>query len=185
MKSENRPMRGYVAVLVVFALVVVGIFGYRGYIHYRETHPLWPDEELGDLWEKLGDTLPRDATMEQLEEQGYRDVTQIQPEELQEVSEFLDPTKETGKRLLILSKDTEEKGPVLLVFQRNLREKLVALDTYVVQDRGVFDGGTKYEMKSETVEEDGVTQVWLRWHRVWSDEPEREDYLLYSYRSAQ
>ena len=123
--------------------------------------------------------------MEQLEERGYRDVTQIQPEELQEVSEFLNPTKETGKRLLILSKDTEEKGPVLLVFQRNLRENLVALDTYVVQDRGVFDGGTKYEMKSETVEEDGVTQVWLRWHRVWSDEPEREDYLLYSYRSAQ
>lgn len=184
MKSENKPMRGYVAVLVIFALVV-GIFGYRGYIHYRETHPLWPDEELGDLWEELGETLPRDATMEQLEERGYRDVTQIQPEELQEVSEFLDPTKETGKRLLILSKDTEEKGPVLLVFQRNLREKLVALDTYVVQDRGVFDGGTKYEMKSETVEEDGVTQVWLRWHRVWSDEPEREDYLLYSYRSAQ
>lgn len=185
MKSENKPRRGYVAVLVVFALVVVGIFGYRGYIHYRETHPLWPSGELGDLWEELGDALPRDATMEQLEEQGYRDVTQIQPEELQEVSEFLDPTKETGKRLLILSKDTEEKGPVLLVFQRNLRENLVALDTYVVQDRGVFDGGTKYEMKSETVEEDGVTQVWLRWHRVWSDEPEREDYLLYSYRSAQ
>lgn len=185
MKSENKPMRGYVAVLVVFALVVVGIFGYRGYIHYRETHPLWPSDELGDLWDELGDTLPRDATMEQLEERGYRDVTQIQPEELQEVSEFLDPTKETGKRLLILSKDTEEKGPVLLVFQRNLREKLVALDTYVVQDRGVFDGGTKYEMKSETVEEDGVTQVWLRWHRVWSDESEREDYLLYSYRSDQ
>lgn len=185
MKSENKPMRGYVAVLVVFALVVVGIFGYRGYIHYRETHPVWPSGELGNLWEELGDTLPRDATMEQLEERGYRDVTQIQPEELQEVSEFLDPKKETGKRLLILSKDTEEKGPVLLVFQRNLRENLVALDTYVVQDRGVFDGGTKYEMKSETVEEDGVTQVWLRWHRVWSDEPEREDYLLYSYRSAQ
>lgn len=185
MKSENKPMRGYVAVLVIFALVVVGIFGYRGYIHYRETHPLWPSDELGDLWDELGDTLPRDATMEQLEERGYRDVTQIQPEELQEVSEFLNPTKETGKRLLILSKDTEEKGPVLLVFQRNLRENLVALDTYVVQDRGVFDGGTKYEMKSETVEEDGVTQVWLRWHRVWSDEPEREDYLLYSYRSAQ
>lgn len=185
MKSENKPMRGYVAVLVIFALVVVGIFGYRGYIHYRETHPLWPSDELGDLWDELGDTLPRDATMEQLEERGYRDVTQIQPEELQEVSEFLNPTKETGKRLLILSKDTEEKGPVLLVFQRNLRENLVALDTYVVQDRGVYDGGTKYEMKSETVEEDGVTQVWLRWHRVWSDEPEREDYLLYSYRSAQ
>lgn len=185
MKSENKPMRGYVAVLVIFALVVVGIFGYRGYIHYRETHPLWPSDELGDLWDELGDTLPRDATMEQLEERGYRDVTQIQPEELQEVSEFLNPTKETGKRLLILSKDTEEKGPVLLVFQRNLRENLVALDTYVVQDLGVFDGGTKYEMKSETVEEDGVTQVWLRWHRVWSDEPEREDYLLYSYRSAQ
>lgn len=185
MKSENKPMRGYVAVLVIFALVVVGIFGYRGYIHYREIHPLWPDGELGDLWEELGETLPRDATMEQLEARGYRDVTQVQPEELQEVSEFLDPTKETGKRLLILSKDTEEKGLVLLVLQRNFSEKLVALDTYVVQDRGVFDGGTKYEMKSETVEEDGITQVWLRWHRVWSDEPEREDYLLYSYRSAQ
>ena len=40
MKSENKPMRGYVAVLVVFVVVVVGIFGYRGYIHYRETHPV-------------------------------------------------------------------------------------------------------------------------------------------------
>ena len=185
MKSENKPMRGYVAVLVVFALVVVGIFGYRGYIHYRETHPVWPSGELGDLWEELGETLPRDATMEQLEERGYRDVTQIQPEELQEVSEFLDPTKETGKRLLILSKDTEEEGPVLLVLQRSLAEKLVALDTYVVQGQYSLNPGTKYKMKCERVEEDGVTQVWLRWHRIWSDESEREDYLLYSYRSAQ
>ena len=185
MKSENKPMRGYVAVLVVFALVVVGIFGYRGYIHYRETHPVWPSGELGDLWEELGETLPRDATMEQLEERGYRDVTQIQPEELREVSEFLDPTKETGKRLLILSKDTEEEGPVLLVLQRSLAEKLVALDTYVVQGQYSLNPGTKYKMKCERVEEDGVTQVWLRWHRIWSDESEREDYLLYSYRSAQ
>ena len=185
MKSENKPMRGYVAVLVVFALVVVGIFGYRGYIHYRETHPVWPSGELGDLWEELGETLPRDATMEQLEEQGYRDVTQIQPEELQEVSEFLDPTKETGKRLLILSKDTEEEGPVLLVLQRSLAEKLVALDTYVVQGQYSLNPGTKYKMKCERVEEDGVTQVWLRWHRIWSDESEREDYLLYSYRPDQ
>lgn len=185
MKSENKPMRGYVAVLVVFVVVVVGIFGYRGYIHYRETHPVWPSGELGDLWEELGETLPQDATMEQLEERGYRDVTQIQPEELQEVSEFLDPTKETGKRLLILSKDTEEEGPVLLVLQRSLAEKLVALDTYVVQGQYSLNPGTKYKMKCERVEEDGVTQVWLRWHRIWSDEPEREDYLLYSYRSAQ
>lgn len=185
MKSENKPMRGYVAVLVVFALVVVGIFGYRGYIHYRETHPVWPSGELGDLWEELGETLPRDATMEQLEERGYRDVTQIQPEELQEVSEFLDPTKETGKRLLILSKDTEEEGPVLLVLQRSLAEKLVALDTYVVQGQYSLNPGTKYKMKCERVEEDGVTQVWLRWHRIWSDEPEQEDYLLYSYRASQ
>ena len=74
---------------------------------------------------------------------------------------------------------------MLLVLQRSRRENLVALDTYVVQDQGVLNPGTKYEMKSETVEEDGVTQVWLRWHRVWSDEPEQEDYLLYSYRSAQ
>ena len=173
MKSENKPMRGYVAVLVVFALVVVGIFGYRGYIHYLETHPVWPSGELGDLWEELGETLPRDATMEQLEERGYRDVTQIQPEELREVSEFLDPTKETGKRLLILSKDTEEEGPVLLVLQRSLAEKLVALDTYVVQGQYSLNPGTKYKMKCERVEEDGVTQVWRRWHRVWSDEPER------------
>ncbi len=185
MKSENKSMRGYVAVLVIFALVVVGIFGYRGYIHYRETHPVWPSGELGDLWEELGETLPRDATMEQLEERGYRDVTQIQPEELREVSEFLDPTKETGKRLLILSKDTEEEGPVLLVLQRSLAEKLVALDTYVVQGQYSLNPGTKYKMKCERVEEDGVTQVWLRWHRVWSDEPEQEDYLLYSYRSDQ
>ena len=185
MKSENKPMRGYVAVLVIFALVVVGIFGYRGYIHYRETHPVWPSGELGDLWEELGETLPRDATMEQLEERGYRYVTQIQPDELQEVSEFLDPTKETGKRLLILSKDTEEEGPVLLVLQRSLAEKLVALDTYVVQGQYSLNPGTKYKMKCERVEEDGVTQVWLRWHRIWSDEPEQEDYLLYSYRSAQ
>lgn len=185
MKSENKPMRGYVAVLVVFAMVAVGIFGYRGYIHYRETHPVWPSGELGDLWDELGETLPRDATMEQLEERGYRDVTQIQPEELQEVSEFLDPTKETGKRLLILSKDTEEEGPVLLVLQRSLAEELVAMDTYVVQGQCSLNPGTKYKMKCERVEEDGVTQVWLRWHRVRSDEPEREDYLLYSYRSAQ
>ena len=185
MKSENKPMRGYVAVLVVFALVVVGIFGYRGYIHYRETHPVWPSGELGDLWEELGETLPRDATMEQLEERGYRDVTQIQPEELQEVSEFLDPTKETGKRLLILSKDTEEEGPVLLVLQRSLAEKLVALDTYVVQGQYSLNPGTKDKMKCERVEEDGVTQVWLRWHRIWTDEPEQEDYLLYRYRSDQ
>ena len=123
--------------------------------------------------------------MEQLEERGYRDVTQIQPEELREVSEFLDPTKETGKRLLILSKDTEEEGPVLLVLQRSLAEKLVALDTYVVQGQYSLNPGTKYKMKCERVEEDGVTQVWLRWHRIWSDEPEQEDYLLYSYRASQ
>lgn len=182
MKSENKPMRGYVAVLVVFALVVVGIFGYRGYIHYRETHPVWPD--MAEVWEDMKD-VPEDATVQQLEERGYRDVTQIQPEELQEVSEFLDPTKETGKRLLILSKDTEEEGPVLLVLQRSLRENLVALDTYVVQGQYSLNPGTKYKMKCERVEEDGVTQVWLRWHRIWSDEPEQEDCLLYSYRSAQ
>ena len=63
MKSENKPMRGFVAVLVVFALVVVGIFGYRGYIHYRETHPVWPSGVLGALWEGLGETPPRDATL--------------------------------------------------------------------------------------------------------------------------
>lgn len=185
MKSENKPMRGYVAVLVVFALVVVGIFGYRGYIHYRETHPVWPSGELGDLWEELGETLPRDATMEQLEARGYRDVTQIQPEEIEEISKFFDSTQETGKRVLILAKDTVEYGPMLLVFQRNLTEKLVALDPVVVRDGGVVDGGRKYDLKCETVEEDGVTQVWLRWHRIWSDEPEQEDCLLYSYRSAQ
>lgn len=184
MKDQNKTMRGYVAVLVIFVLVVVGIFGYRGYIYYRETHPLWPSQELGDLWDELGDTLPRNATMEQLEERGYRDITQIQPEELQEISAFLDPTRETGKRLLILSKDTEKEGPVLLVLQRNLTKKLVALDTYVVQGQYVLNPGTKYKMKSETVKEDGVTQVWLRWHRIWSDEPEQEDYLLYSYHSG-
>lgn len=182
MKSENKSMRGYVAVLVVFALVVVGIFGYRGYIHYRETHPVWPD--MAEVWEDMKD-VPEDATVQQLDEMGYRDITQIQQEEIEEISKFFDSTQETGKRVLILAKDTVEYGPMLLVFQRNLTEKLVALDPVVVRDGGVVDGGRKYDLKCETVEEDGVTQVWLRWHRVWSDEPEQEDYLLYSYRSAQ
>ena len=109
MKSENKPMRGYVAVLVVFALVVVGIFGYRGYIHYRETHPVWPD--MAEVWEDMKD-VPEDATVQQLDEMGYRDITQIQQEEIEEISKFFDSTQETGKRVLILAKDTAKETKV-------------------------------------------------------------------------
>lgn len=180
MKGQNKTMRGYAAILVFFALVVAGIFGYRYYIHVQETKLLWPD--MAEYWRKLDD-LPYDATVKELEEMGYQNITQVQSKEIQEISEFLDPARESGKRILTLLRDTEE-GPVLLVLQRNITEKLVALDTYVVHDGGVVNPGMKYDMESETVEKDGVAQVWLRWHRVWSDEPEREAYLLYSYRSG-
>lgn len=148
-KLQNHAKWLLPALLIVLLLSSVWIYRDR---RENELNRYYSDEIL---------VMSPDTTAEDLEEDGYLNLTGIQDEQIPEIVTFLHG--DSFFRPVILKTFTEsEDGPVIRYFHRPDGSQTVYMTTYFVVDQRSLNMNCPFSTAlTETVNADGLTEVWL------------------------
>lgn len=152
-----------IAVAVVLACVAA--FGWWQWNESRQ----WPA-----LMEKIS-SLPVDITAEELERNGFLDLTEVQPGPVKEVTQFMQ-----GQRHILSYFIQTENGPLIHIFTVD-QNRLLAAYTYSVRKKKWQYPNTGFSFQiTYQKEKNGVTEVWVHNNAPQEDgSPNWVDYLLY------
>lgn len=136
---------------------------------------LYPRQQsINSLIEEIY-ALPTNTTIQTLEQDGYLNLTDTQPERISEIHAFFQ--SETMFRPTILKTVTEgTDGPIICLFYHSEQSSIVYMTTYDVARQAVYAlGSTYYTHTTEVSKDNLITEVWLEPHNDY------EPHLIYSY----
>jgi len=124
--------------------------------------------------------LPATTTAEDLEKQGFVNLTDVQNGPVEKVESYF---KIDAYFPQILKTFTEtDEGLVVRIFQRHRTARMVSMTTYKVQLQGAVDPGAFYQIQPQLkTGDDGTQEVWLVRLDSSSKQPTGYEQLLYRY----
>ena len=130
--------------------------------------------EWASLTEKIA-ALPSGVTAEELERDGFLDLTEVQPGPVKEVTQFIQ-----GNRRILSYFTRTEAGPLIHLFAVD-KNNLLLVHTYSVQQKTWQAPNYAFSFQiTHTKGEDGVTEVWVHNNAPQKDgTPNWGGYLLY------
>lgn len=160
-------------VVLLIALVCVGVVAYVLVHRYNSS--------FERLTQEVYD-LPTTTTAEDLERQGFLNLTDVQEGPIRKLENFFDPYSYTSQ--ICKTFTATDKGLVVRIFQRHRADKMVSMLTYLVQVQGALDPNAIYELQSQVkTGADGTQEVWLVGLDPATKQPNGSDHLLYRYQS--
>ena len=161
--TENKRFWGFGLLLLAAVLILLFLL-------------LPGAQTIDDLIQEIY-TLPTDTTIQTLEQDGYINLTDVQPERISEIHAFFREKTVSGKTILkTVTNDAD--GPVITIFYRPEQSPVVSRTTYNVAQQTVSAQGFPYYWyTNEVSKDDGVTEVWLEPYN------DSEPFLLYCYNS--
>ena len=159
-------------VSIFFAVVLV--LGITGWVLWQRLQPPAWDRLLYQIYE-----LPASTTADQLEQDGYIDLTAPQSSRLVEVDTFFSDDALAGDNIL-KTFTVEADEPVIRVFCRDKNSLLVKMTTYYVRQQFAEDPGRPFDLqREERAGADGTVEVWLSARTPDGRQAPESDLLLY------
>lgn len=126
--------------------------------------------------------LPTTTTAEDLEMQGFINLTDVQEGPIPKVEEFF--RVDAYFPQIFKTFTVTDDGLVVRIFQRHRTAKTVSILTYLVQLQGAQSPNALYELQPEVkTGTDGVQEVWLVGLDPYTKQPSGYNHLLYRYQS--
>ncbi len=126
--------------------------------------------------------LPTSTTAEDLERQGFLDLTDVQDGPIQKVESFFEVDAYFPQ--IFKTFTVTDEGLVIRIFQRHRTEKTVSMLTYLVQIQGAQNPNALYKLQPEVKTAiDGTQEVWLVGLDPATKQSNGYDHLLYRYQS--
>ena len=168
--------------IILICAVVVCCVAVTGLLLHAQSN------DLGQQWNELHQEiykLPSDTTAEELEADGFLNLTDIQSERMGNVNSFFKTGKSVLKTFLVA-----EDEILIRVFARNKDTGYIVISLYHIKSGIAEDAGYILQAQLEEIEaEDGTIEVWLRGTvksvpAIVNPSPEDTQYdmLLYRYR---
>lgn len=158
----NRILCGIVFSFIIVLLILLFLF--------------YPTEQNIDSLMLEIYALPTSTTIHSLEQDGYLNLTDIQPKQISDIHAFLQG--EDSFRPTILKTVTDgTDGPLIRIFYRPAHSSIVYMTSYDVVRQVVYNLNNTYYNHTFEVYNDncGTAEVWLEPHGNY------EPYMLYSY----
>lgn len=170
---KTKTKRNLLIALVLVLVIAVPVCGYFLYTSGQNN----VEKALAELL-----ALPETTTAQDLEKEGYVNLTQVQEGRLGKVNSFFAPAEASKKMVLKAFYETED-DLVACVFLKLDGARLTYLTSYAVKDQAVTAQNRSLHLMAEEVSgPDGITEVWLRGRTADVNQPDGEDFLLYRYR---
>lgn len=136
---------------------------------------LYPREQSIDSLIQEIYALPMDTTIQTLEQDGYFNLTDVQPERIPDIHVFLQGDS-MFRPTILKTVTVGTDGPLIRMFYRPEQSSIIYMTTYDVAHQAVYALNITYYTQTTEISKDNcVTEVWLEPHNGY------EPYLLYCY----